>query len=269
MKNVTMFFSFIAELSCRRSIIVEMTKRDFKAVYLGSYLGMLWAFLVPIAMTLIFWFVFQIGYNAQPVEKYPYILWLVCGMFPWFFFNDSVNNGANSIISNAFIVKKMVFSIGILPIIKILSALLIHVFFIFLIFIMFLAYGYTPDIYSLQVIYYLFASILLVLGVSWLTAPVLIFFRDLRPIITIVLQIGFYLTPIFWNLNVMPESYRTVISYNPVYYIVQGYRDCFIHKIWFWEHLQASISFWIITLLTLVVGAVVFRRLRPHFADVL
>lgn len=269
MQSVKMFIAFLTEILSRRHILYELTKRDFKAVYLGSYLGMVWAFLLPLAMTLIFWLVFQVGFNSQPVGGYPYILWLVCGMFPWFFFNECVTNGTNSIVQNAFIVKKVVFSIGILPIIKLLSSLVIHLFFVLLIIAMFLYYGYPPDIYLLQVPYYVFAAIVLLLGITWLTSSVVIFFKDLKPLITILLQMGFYLTPIFWNLKMLPEEYQAVISFNPVFYIVEGYRDSFIHKIWFWEHPEMTLCFWGITGSIFICGAIVFRRLRPHFADVL
>jgi len=264
-----MFVAFLTELVSRRNVIYELTKRDFKAVYLGSYLGILWAFALPIANILIFWFIFQIGFNSKPVNNVPYVLWLVSGIVPWFFFSDCVNNGASSILNNSFIVKKVAFSIGMLPIIQILSALIIHVFFILLIFLLFGLYGFTSDLYTLQVFYYLFSMIVLLTGLSWITSSVVIFFRDLRPLITIVLQIGFYLTPIFWNLRIFPEKYHILMKFNPIYYIVEGYRDSFITKVWFWEHWGMTLYFWLVTTVILACGAVVFRRLRPHFADVL
>ena len=269
MQSIRMFINFITELCARRNVIIELTKRDFKSGYLGSYLGMVWAFLLPLAMTFIFWFVFQVGFNSKPVAQHPYILWLVCGMFPWFFISDCVNNGTNSILQNAFIVKKVAFSIGILPIVKILSALIIHVFFICLICVMFLAYGFCFDRYVLQVFYYLFSAIVLLVGITWVTSSVVIFFRDLGPLIAIILQMGFYLTPIFWDLKILPPSYHFLLKFNPAFYIIQGYRESFIHKVWFWEHWGMTLVFWMVTGFILVAGAVVFRRLRPHFADVL
>jgi lipopolysaccharide transport system permease protein len=269
MQSFKMFLTFLKELLSRKDIIIELTKRDFKSGFLGSYLGIIWAFLVPIALTFIFWLVFQVGFNSQPIGKYPYVLWLVCGLFPWNFFSDCITNGTNSISSNAFVVKKVAFSIGILPIVKILSALIVHAFFICLIFIMFLIYGFSFDIYVIQVFYYLICSIALLTGLTWITSSVVIFFRDLRPLIAIIIQMGFYLTPIFWDLKRLPASYHLLLKFNPAFYIVQGYRECFIYKVWFWEHWGMTLWFWGVTSVTLVVGAVVFRRLRPHFADVL
>lgn len=269
MKSINMFLAFIGELFSRRNVIYELTRRDFKTVYLGSYLGIIWAFALPVANILIFWFIFEVGFKAKPISNVPYILWLVSGIVPWFFFSDCVNSGANSIVQNAFIVKKVVFSIGMLPIIKILSALIIHFFFILLIFLMFMFYGYIPDLYCLQVFYYLFSMIVLLTGLSWITSSIIIFFSDLRPLITIFLQIGFYLTPIFWSLEIFPSQFHILMKFNPIFYIVEGYRDSFITKVWFWEHWGMTLYFWIVTSIVLACGALIFRRLRPHFADVL
>lgn len=269
MRSVQMVLSFIRELFSRRNVIYELTKRDFKTGYLGSYLGIVWAFILPIATTLIFWFVFQVGFNSQPVAGHPYILWLVCGLAPWFFMSDCVHNAANSIVQNAFVVKKVAFSIGILPIIKILSALIIHIIFIVLIFALFMVYGKGFDAYVLQVPYYLFCAFVFLVGLSWITSSVMIFFRDLGPIINIALQMGFYLTPIFWNLKILPEKYHIIMKFNPIFYIVQGYRESFILKLWFWEHWGMTLYFWAVTFMLLIAGAIIFRRLRPHFADVL
>lgn len=269
MHSIRMFILFLGELLSRRNVIRELTKRDFKAGYLGSYLGMVWAFILPIITTLIFWFVFQIGFNSQPVAGHPYILWLICGLAPWFFISDCVNNAANAVIQNAFVVKKVSFSIGILPIIKILSALIVHLIFVVVVFAIFAFYGYFPDLYVLQVFYYLFCAFVFLVGLSWITSSIMIFFRDLGPIISISLQMGFYLTPIFWNLQIMPAQYRNLINLNPIFYIIQGYRESFILKSWFWEHWWTTLYFWTIAITLLVSGAVIFRRLRPHFADVL
>jgi lipopolysaccharide transport system permease protein len=269
MQSIAMFIAFIRELFSRRNVLYELTKRDFKSVYLGSYLGIVWAFLLPLANVFIFWFVFQIGFRSRPVENFPYVLWYISGLIIWNFFSDSVNNGMNSVVQNAFVIKKVSFSIGILPIVKILSAFIIHLFFIGLVIVLLAIYGHNPSIYYLQIIYYLFSTFVFVLGISWITSSVVIFFRDLRQIVSIFMQFGFFLTPIFWNLKILPERYHIFMKFNPVYYIVEGYRDSFITRVWFWEHWGMSLYFWFVTTIVFALGAVVFRRLRPHFADVL
>lgn len=268
-KYFSQFFDFIKDLIRSREIIFELTKQDFKSKYLGSYLGLFWAFVNPTVTIFIFWFVFHFGFKSQPVNKFPFILWLMCGMLPWFFWVDSVSNATNSVIEKSFLVQKVVFRVSILPIIKILAALSIHLFFVALLIIMFLLYGYAPQFYYLQVFYYLFAINVLILGVSWITSSLIIFLRDTGQIVVMALQFGFWLTPVFWSIKSLPEKYQAWMKLNPVYYVIQGYRDSFIDQVWFWEHPVLTVYFWVVTGTVFFSGALLFRRLRPHFSDVL
>jgi lipopolysaccharide transport system permease protein/teichoic acid transport system permease protein len=260
---------FVEDIYQGRRLILELAKNDLRNRFLGSYLGIVWAFIQPVITIFIFWFVFQVGFKSAPVQDFPFILWLVCGMVPWFFFSESFLGATNSILENSYLVKKVVFKVSILPIVRIISSLFIHLFFIAVIFIMFLAYGYKPSIYNLQVIYYLFASIILILGLSWITSSLVIFLRDMGQIISIIIQFGFWLTPIFWSFKIMPEKYHFIFKLNPMYYIIEGYRDSFINHAWFWHHYNLTINFWMITCGILIIGIILFKRLRPHFADVL
>ena len=236
---------------------------------MGNYLGILWAFVQPTAMIIVFWFVFQVGFKSKPVDDFPFILWLVTGTVPWLFFTESLQSATNAITKNSFLVKKVVFRVSLLPIIQIISAFIIHIFFIVFMFGMFIYYGFEPTIYWLQIPYYAGCIIILVLGLSWLTSSIVVFFKDLEQIIGMIIQFGFWFTPIIWSMKILPPEYHDMITYNPAYYIVEGYRDSLIYNTWFWERADLSIQFWIITLVFFFGGAVVFRKLRPHFADVL
>ncbi len=260
---------FLHQMWQSRAVFKSLVINDFKQRYLGSYLGILWAFIQPLITVLIFWFVFQVGFKAQPVSDMPFILWLVAGMFPWFFFNDALSNATNAILENAYLVKKVVFKVAFLPIIKIISALLVHLFFIGVLYLLFLLYGYGFSLYWLQVFYYLFATIVLVLGIAYFTSSVVIFFRDMNHLVSMLLQFGFWLTPIFWSIDMIPEKYQWLLKFNPMFYIVEGYRDSMIHQVWFWERPILTLYFWTVALGMLWVGFSTFRRLKPHFADVL
>ncbi|WP_129127967.1 ABC transporter permease [Geomonas oryzae] len=270
MNAIRQFLAFLAELLTKRHIIVELTKADFKRKYLGSYLGIFWAFIHPTIYIAIVWFVFQVGFKTQPMDNFPFVLWMLSGIVPWFFFAECLSSGASSIVENSFLVKKVVFSIGMLPVIKIFSSLIIHVFFILIIFTMFGIYGYSPSLYNLQVFYYLICAIILLLGLSWLTSSLTLFIRDTGQIVNMILQFAFWMTPIFWSPKHLSTNTLNLIKLNPVYYIVEGYRESFIYKQWFWEsHYTLTIYFWSVTTFIFFVGAIVFRRLRPHFADVI
>ena len=261
--------AFLKAIYQNRKLLFELTKNDLKQKYIGSFLGALWAFIQPTATILIFWFVFQVGFRSQPVDNFPFILWLVAGILPWFFFAEGLSNGTNSIMTNSFLVKKVVFRVSLLPIVSLLSALVVHLFFIFFMFGMFVYYGYVPDIYWLQIVYYLFATSVLLLGLSWITSSVVVFFKDIGQFVAMVIQFGFWLTPIIWSMKMVPEQYQWLIKLNPVYYIVEGYRNSMIYHKWFFEDLSMTIYFWTVTMMIFILGALIFKKLRPHFSDVL
>ena len=155
--------------------------------------------------------------------------------------------------------------------VKEISALFVHLFFILFTIILFACYGYFPDLYTLQVLYYTFCIFVLALGIGYATSAIVIFFRDLSQIIGIILQVGVWATPIMWNIDTidLPRQLQWIFKINPMYYIVTGYRDSLINKVWFFEHFDMTVYFWMITAALFAVGTVIFKRLKVHFADVL
>lgn len=271
LKNFKTLVEFPAEVYHSKRLIIQLSKNDFKTKYAGSYLGIIWAFMQPIVTVLVYWFVFGVGLKPTSVSDVPFVLWLIAGMIPWFFFSDALNGGTNSLIEYNYLVKKIVFQIDILPVVKIISAMFVHVFFILFMLVLYAAYGYYPDLYVLQVLYYSFCLVVFVLGLAYATSAIVCFFRDLSQIIGIVLQIGIWMTPIMWDIEGMnlPEWLKFILRLNPLYYITAGYRDALINKVWFWERIELTLYFWIITLAVLGLGMLIFRKLKVHFADVL
>ena len=253
------------------SLILYLTKNDFKKRFAGSYLGIFWAFVQPIITILLYWFVFQVGLKAGGQDEYPFILWLMCGLIPWFFFSESLTSATFCFIEYSYLVKKVVFDIEILPLIKILSAMIVHLFFIVLLFIVMALYGYLPTMASLQFIYYTICMIVLVFGITYLTSSLNIFFNDLSQIVNVFIQVGMWMTPIMWNYQVM--NFGGILGFifklNPMFYIVQGYRSALLDGQWFFASMPETIYFWVFALGMLVVGLNVFKKMRPHFADAL
>ncbi len=262
-------FEFLVDVFRHRQTIKELTRNDFRSRYLGSFLGITWAFIQPTITILIMWFIFEAGFKTGPVGDCPFVLWLMSGLLPWFFFSEGLQNATNSIIDNSYLVKKVVFKVSILPIIKILSSLIVHSFFISVLVLLFAVYQREFSLHVLQIPFFVLLTCLLVLGLSWLTSALVIFVRDLGQIIAILLQFGFWLTPIFWSMEMVPERYHTILKLNPVFFIVEGYRNSLIYHRWFWEHPSQAIYFFSVTGTVFFLGAFVFMRLRPHFADVI
>ena len=110
---------------------------------------------------------------------------------------------------------------------------------------------------------------MLLIGIGWITSSTSIFVRDVSNVVAVVTQFGFWLTPIFWNIGMIPERFRWIIELNPVFYLVRGYRDSIVAQIPFWERGDDTIYFWAVTITLLLVGSRVYRGLRPHFAEVI
>lgn len=257
------------EIISEKKLIWNLSKNDFKTKYAGSYLGIIWAFVQPVITVLVYWFVFEVGLKSGRVSEYPFILFLMCGLVPWFFFSDSLNGGTTALIEYNYLVKKVVFNISILPVVKVVSALFVHVFFVCIVGVICMGYGYSLDAYWLQIPYYIICTIALVLGLTYLTSTIVCFFRDLTQIISIVLQVGMWVTPIMWQVSILSPTLQTIFKLNPMFYIVEGYRNAFLGKSWFWEDMTWTIYFWIVIMIGLGIGISTFKKLRVHFADVL
>ena len=123
--------------------------------------------------------------------------------------------------------------------------------------------------YYIQFFYYLLYMAILALGLGWAFSALNVFIRDIGQIVGVVMQVGFWATPIFWDINMMPPKVQMILKLNPMFYIVQGYRESFIYFVPFWRHPYQTLYFWLVTLTVFVCGALIFKKLKPQFADVL
>jgi len=250
------------------SMIMRLAANDFKSRYASSLLGVLWAFVQPVVTILVFWFVFQMGFKNPPIENMPYILWFIAAYVPWIYFNDMISFGVNSLADYSYLVKKVKFKVEYLPLIRIISSLFVHIFFIFFIFFMFFCYSYPVSVFSVQAVYYSFSLTVFSGGLVLLLSAFSVFFRDIAQIVMIILQVGFWATPIFWNVADIEEIWvLKIIKLNPLYYIIEGYRESFVYNIPFWKHPVQTVYFWAITIIVCLMGGFTFNRLRSHFAD--
>ena len=138
----------------KRQLIITLAEADFKKKFVGSFLGICWMFIQPIVTVLIYFFVFQLGFRSRPVAEVPYVLWLIPGIVPWFYFNEAWGGATNCLYEYQHLVKKMVFRINILPIVKVVSSLFIHLIFIWIMIIVYLLFGMQPSFWWLQLVYY-------------------------------------------------------------------------------------------------------------------
>ena len=262
------------ELYDNRRLIWRLAKNDFKRRYAGSYMGAVWAMVQPVVTVVMYYIVFQVimKQKAQMLGdgvEVPYLLFLTAGLVPWFYFSEALTYGMMALLEYEYLVKKVVFKISILPIIKIIAATFIHGFFVLVLLIIAALYGFYPSLYTLQVFYYSFCMFALVLAISYTTCSVVVYFRDLQQIVAIGLQIGMWATPVLWNINSMGETAQMLLKINPLVYVVEGYRSAIYGHQWFWEDFYSTMYFWIITIGLFVIGALVYKRLKVHFADIM
>ena len=262
------------ELFNSRKLIWRLSVNDFKKRYAGSYMGVVWALAQPVVTVLMYWVVFDKIFQSRSQlvaggVDVPYVLFLTAGLVPWFYFQEGLSNGTTSLLEYNYLVKKVVFKISILPLIKIIAATFIHLFFCCLLLLVAVGYGYYPTVYTIQILYYMFCEFMLMLAMSYATCAIQVFFRDLMQIISIALQLGQWATPILWNINMLPDNLQWISKLNPVTYIVNGYRGSIYEKRWFFEHFYSSTYFWIFTVAVFCIGSVIFKKSKIHFADVM
>jgi len=259
------------ELYQSRHLIWKLARNDFKKRYAGSYLGAVWAMVQPVVTVAMYYVVFDVimGTGNAMVPDKPYVLFLTAGLVPWFYFNEALNNGTNALLEYNYLVKKVVFKISVLPIIKIIATTFIHVFFVLVMLVIAAIYGYYPTIYMIQLVYYSLCLFIFVLGLCYSTCAIMVFFKDIGQIISILLQIGMWATPILWDVNTLSPTVQMIVKINPLVYIVNGYRTAIFEKTWFWQDFYSTMYFWIVTVVVFGVGALVFKRLKVHFSDVL
>ena len=246
-----------------------MAKRELEAQYVGSLLGFIWTFIQPMVMIFVFWFVFSVGFRVQPTNDVPFVVWLTAGMASWFVFSDIIIGSVGVVVSNSHFIKKTMFPVEILPVIKIVSCLITHLIFLLILVALIIIQKMPVNLFFLQFLYYLFCMAVLALGLGFAVSAFNVFIRDINQVVIIMLQLGFWTTPIMWDIGIMPSQVQTILKLNPMYYIVQGYRDSFIYSSPFWEHASQTLYFWVVTIIIFSIGALIFKKLKPQFADVL
>lgn len=262
-------FIFLQSLIKQHSLILTLAKRDYQQQNKGSILGTFWNYLQPLIFVGILLLIF--GSELRDVDNHnpwPFSVYLITGIVPWLFFSNTLSGTTSIIKSYNFLVKKVDFELAVLPIVKILAACPIHGI-LMAIAASIVAYSYqVPAIYIIQLLYYFFALLMLLLGLGWLTSSLNLFFKDVSNVVAVVTQFGFWLTPIFWDINTFPHHIQNILKLNPMYYIVNGYRESLFMNQWFWQKPLETLIFWSFTLIIFFVGFIVFKKLQPHFPEV-
>lgn len=234
-----------------------------------SKLGLFWNFASPTIQVLTYWFVFGYVFQRKAVDGIPYMAWMLGGMVVWFFISPCITDGCNAIFSKSDVISRMKFPVSILPLTVVFKKLFNHFCLLVIVVIVYALFGYFPEVHWFGLIYYLLCAVLFAFSLSLTTSVLNMLARDVRKLIVSCMRLLLYLTPILWDVSRLPSWIGKVAGCNPIYYIVQGYRDCFFYHRGFGAYTWSMLWFWGITLGLFVVGSCMIYKFKTKFIDLL
>ena len=256
----------LAQLFRYRDLLWLWTAREVQARYKQSLLGMAWAVLQPLVLTLVFTLVFSrlIGVDTEGI---PYPVFAYVALVPWTFFSTALSFGISSLVNNMNLVTKIYFPREILPLASIGAAFVDFAVSAVILAGMMVVYGVRLSWASLWVLPLLLLQIALTTGVVLLGSALLVFFRDVRFVVPLLTQIWMYATPIIYPVARVPAGLRGLYFLNPMAGIIDGYRRALLQG----EPplAEALLPGLVVTLALLVAGSVFFKRAEPAFADLI
>lgn len=244
-----------------RELLKSNIKKEIRGKYKGSFLGVLWSFVNPLLMTLVYAIVFPFILRSGPEH---YVTYIVIGILPWNFFTTVISQGTFTILGNAGIIKKVYFPREILPISVATSALvnfLISLPIIFL-FLLFSGIGFSWYILLLPLV--IICQYILSLGIIFITSAINVYIRDAEYIINFFIQMLFYATPILYESSLFGDK-AWILSLNPMTTIINSYRDILYSGI-MPNLIQLGLVL-VFSILLLLIGILVFRKLEKGFAE--
>lgn len=250
------------ELYQYRELLKTNVQKEIRGKYKGSFLGVLWSFLNPLLMVLVYALVFPYIMRTN-VDNY--LVYLITGVIPWNFFTTCITTGCNCVWINGGIIKKVYFPREILPI-SVVAAGLINFLIscvIILLFVLFGGIGFSIQLLWLPLIAIIQSA--LSLGLLFILSAINVYVRDIEYLVGFLLNLLFYATPILYTADMFPESIRWVLYLNPMTTIIESYRNVF-----YYQQSPALTSLMIVFALSfmiLIIGYLIFKKLERGFAE--
>lgn len=264
--------SLIVSLWRNRQLILQMTKRDVMGRYKGSVVGIMWSFLNPLLLLVIYTFVFSVVFNARwgagmPEGKFQFAILLFVGMIIHGLFSETLNRAPGLILSNVSYVKKIVFPLEILPVIAIGSSLFHAIVSVLALTIAFILLNGSLQWTIIFLPLVLFPLVLLTLGVAWGLASLGVFLRDVAQPISMAMTALLFASPVFYPITALPEHIRPWLMLNPLTFpIVQAREVIIFGHLPDWSGLSLYTA---LSIFTAWVGYTWFQKTRKGFSNVL
>ncbi|MCI8410857.1 MAG: ABC transporter permease [Clostridia bacterium] len=253
---------FFKSLYEYRELLKTSISKDIRGKYKNSVLGIIWSFLNPLLQIAVYAIVFPLIMKSNLPN---YTVFLCCGLIPWNFFSSAISRTSFTMIENGNIIKKVYFPRQILPLSVVTSEAVNFVISTIIILAFVLGYGMGISKFIIFYPLVLLVQYLLLVGISFVVSSVTVYFRDLQHFIGIVLQLLFYATPIVYASNTIPENFQWILKFNPMTYVINGYRDIF-----YYQQTPDLLSLAIvlgISIVTCLVGYMIFNKLQKRFAE--
>jgi len=249
--------------------IFQLAAADIVKTYRGSALGWSWAIIKPTVTIFVYWFAFDIGLRAaQSVNGFPFFLWLIAGIIPWFYMSEMLT--ARPLNRYSYLVTKIKFPVSTISTFGSISKLYVHIGLVAIVASIFVLSGYPVDIYYLQLPIYMGFMFLFFTCWSLFAAPLSAISKDFANIVTSLVTAIFWMSGIMWDVNTIDiEWIRKLLLFNPVTFVANGYRNVFVYKKWFWEDEFGLAAFGLILLGMFLMSIYTYHRLRRDIADVL
>lgn len=246
-----------------RQMIASLVRKDLRGRYKGSVLGFMWTFINPLLQLLVYTLVFSV-IMRQGIEDY--YLYLFVALIPWIFFSAGITGGAVSIIQQNDLIKKIYFPREVIPISYVVSGFVnMLLSFVVVIAVVYIS-GRRPPILALLCLpVIMIVEFLLTMGIAMITSAVTVYFRDLEYILGIISMAWFYLTPVVYGVDLVPEKYLQLFHLNPMTSVVIAYRDILYSEQV--PDLSTLLEAFILGVLFLIIGTFVFSKLKRHFAE--
>lgn len=257
------------QLIAKAPLIASLARQHVRTRYVKTVGGFGWAIVQPLVMVATLWFVFTFGFKAQTsVPGLSYSAFFLVGMAAWLLIAESLNSAVGSVSGASHLVKKMVFPLEILPAPPIAAAVLLNLCVLGLVLAV-VAIDRGLPWTAVLLPYHVGTALALVAGLAWLTSALNVLFPDMQKLVETLLSVWFWLTPVVWPLALMDGPYLWLLRLNPAVYVVEGYRDCLLSGIPFWQRPVEMALFWTFALLAYVCGSWTFERLKSQFSEMM
>ena len=264
-----MILKVIKECWTHRKQMLAMAKVQFKLQYNQTNLNIFWAIINPAVQAFTYWLVFNIGMKvSSPIDGMPYVAWMLTGLIPWIYISSVLVSSAGSIVASRGIVVNMKYPLSTIPVAAVCTELLSHLAGISILIIVQLFLGVRYGYNLFYLFYFVFCAWIFLASYAILASALTVVVRDVQKVMQAVIRMLFFLMPITW---IAPENsvLGFIMRWNPLSYIINGYRESMLSQVGFNIPFGQHILFWGSVIVLIVIGCVVHSILRPKFADYL